>query len=119
MRPPPFAIWAASICALLAATVARAQAPQAPPQGPPIVRSIEVEYTGPGTVSKERILAQIRTRVGQPYSNEVVEQDIAALYKTGSIQNVRIFSKPQGNGLSGFVEWATRSVFARFVIAVS
>src|SRR2546423_7562276 len=121
-RPPPFAIWAASICALLGATVARAQAPQAgqaAPQGPPIVRSIEVEYTGPGTVSKERILAQIRTRVGQPYSNEVVEQDIAALYKTGSIQNVRIFSKPQGNGLSGFVEWATRSVFARFVIAVS
>jgi outer membrane protein assembly factor BamA len=47
---------------------------------------VDVEYTGPGTVSKERILAQMRTRVGQPYSNEVVEQDIAALYKTGSIK---------------------------------
>ena len=96
MRPPSFAIWAASICALLGAAVARAQAPQAPaapPQGPPIVRSIDVEYTGRSTVSKERILAQIRTRVGQPYSNEVVEQDIAALYKTGAIQNVRIFAQ--------------------------
>src|SRR5438552_7930732 len=116
MRPPPFAIWAASICALLAATVARAQAPQAAPQGPPIVRSIEVEYTGPGTVSKERILAEIRTRVGQRYSNEVVEQDIAALYKTGSIQNVRIFAQPQGNGLRVIVAVQTRSILREIVI---
>src|SRR5205809_3114450 len=116
MRPPPFAIWAASICALLAATVARAQAPQAPPQGPPIVRSIEVEYTGPGTVSKERILAQIRTRVGQPYSNEVVEQDIAALYKTGSIQHVRIFAQPQGDVLRVIVSVQTRSILREIVI---
>src|SRR6266480_1976186 len=116
MRPPPFAIWAASICALLAATVARAQAPQAPPQGPPIVRSIDVEYTGPGTVSKERILAQIRTRVGQPYSNEIVEDDIAALYKTGSIQNVRIFAQPQGDGVKVIVAVQTRSILREIVI---
>jgi outer membrane protein insertion porin family len=119
MRPPPFAIWAASICALLGATVARAQAPQAAaptPPPPPIVRSIDVEYTGPGTVSKERILAQMRTRVGQPYSNEVVEQDIAALYKTGSIQNVRIFAQPQGDGVKVIVAVATRSILREIVI---
>ena len=116
MRPPTFAIWAASICALLGAAVARAQAPQAAPQGPPIVRSIDVEYTGPGTVSKERILAQLRTRVGQPYSNEVVEQDIAALYKTGSIQNVRIFAQPQGDGLKVIVAVQTRSILSEIVI---
>src|SRR5246127_3711859 len=117
MRPPPFAVWAASICALLGATVGRAQAPQAAaPQGPPIVRSIDVEYTGPGTVSKERILAQIRTRVGQPYSNEVVEQDIAALYKTGSIQNVRIFAQPQGDGVKVIVAVQTRSILREIMI---
>ena len=117
MRPPPFAVWAASICALLGATVGRAQAPQAAaPQGPPIVRSIDVEYTGPGTVSRERILAQMRTSVGQPYSNEVVEQDIAALYKTGSIQNVRIFAQPQGDGLRVIVAVQTRSILREIVI---
>ena len=116
MRPPPFAVWAASICALLGATVVRAQAPQAAPQGPPVVRSIDVEYTGPGTVSKERILAQMRTRVGQPYSNEVVEQDIAALYKTGSIQNVRIFAQPQGDGLRVIVAVQTRSILREIEI---
>src|SRR5216110_1962046 len=109
MRPPPFAIWAASLCALLGAVLARAQAPQAAP-GPPIIRSIDVQYTGPGTVSKERILAHMRTRVGQPYSDQVVEQDIEALYKTGSILNVRIFAQPEGDGVKVTVAVQTRSI---------
>src|SRR6266487_2337934 len=109
MRPQPFVISLAFICALLGAGSAQAQ-------GSPTIRSIDVQYTGPGTVSKERILAQIRTRVGQPYSNEVVEQDIAALYKTGSIQNVRIYAQPQGDGLRVIVAVQTRSILREIVI---
>src|SRR5213594_813157 len=116
MRPPPFALWVASICALLAAGVARGQAPQVAP-GPPIIRSIDVQYTGPQTVSKERILAQIRTRVGQPYSNQVVEQDIAALYKTGSVHNVRIFAQPEGDGVKVIVDVQTRAIMREIEIA--
>src|SRR3989441_5201291 len=117
MRPPPFAIWAASICALLGAAVARAQAPPAAPQGPPIVRSIDVEYSGPATVSKERILAQMRTAVGQPYSDQVVEQDIRQLYSTGAIRNVRIFAQPEGEGVKVIVAVQTRSVVREIEIA--
>src|SRR5256712_6017667 len=109
MRPAPFAIWVASICALLGAISARAQNPQAA-QGPPIIKSIDVQYTGPGTVSKERILAQMRTKVGQPYSDQVVEQDIEPLYKTGSVLNVRTFRKPEGNGVKVIVAVQTRSI---------
>ena len=109
MRPAPFAIWVASICALLGAISARAQNPQAA-QGPPIIKSIDVQYTGPGTVSKERILAQMRTKVGQPYSDQVVEQDIETLYKTGSVLNVRIFAQPEGNGVKVIVAVQTRSI---------
>ena len=109
LRPPPFAIWVASICALLGMVSAQGQAPQATP-GPPIIRSIDVEYTGPGTVSKERILAQMRTKVGQLYSNQVVEQDIEALYKTGSVLNVRIFAQPEGDGVRVIVAVQTRSI---------
>src|SRR5438046_4660638 len=103
MRPQPFVISLAFICALLGAGSVQAQAP-------PIVRSINVEYTGPRTVSKERILAQIRTRVGQPYSDQVVEQDIEALYKTGAILNVRIFAQPEGDGVKVIVAAQTRSI---------
>src|SRR6266513_152322 len=116
MRPPPFTIWAASVCALLGAALARAQAPQAAP-GPPIIRSIDVQYTGPGTVSKERILAHMRTRVGQPYSDQVVEQDIEALYKTGAILTVRIFAQPQGDGVKVIVAVQTRSIMREIEIS--
>src|SRR5438128_11729111 len=106
MRPAPFAIWVASICALLGAVSTKAQGPQ----GPPIIKSIDVQYTGPGTVSKERILAQMRTKVGQPYSDQVVEQDLETLYKAGAVLNVRIFAQPEGNGVKVIVAVQTRSI---------
>ena len=109
MRPLPIAIWIASLCVLFTAVIVRAQAPQTAP-GPPIIRSIEVEYAGPATISKERILAQMRTKVGQLYSNEVVQEDIKALYKTGYIRNVRIFAQPQGDGVKVIIAVQTRAI---------
>jgi len=91
MRPPPFAILIASLCVLFSTVIARAQAPQSAP-GPPIIRSIDVEYTGPATISRNAFWRRMRTKAGQPYSNEVVQEDIKALYKTGYIRNVRIFA---------------------------
>src|SRR5262252_1304278 len=109
MRPPPIAIWVASFCTLFTAVIARAQAPQTAP-GPPVIRSMEVEYTGPATISKERILAQMRTKVGQVYSNEIVQADIKTLYKTGYIRNVRIFAQPEGDGVKVIVAVQTRAI---------
>ena len=99
-----FTLLVASVGWLLGAILAQAQ------QGPPTVRSIDVEYTGPATVSKERIIAQLRTGVGKPYSDAVVEQDIRQLYSTGAIRNVRIFAQPEGEGVKVIVAVQTRSV---------
>lgn len=85
-------------------------------QGAPIIRSIEVQYSGPATVSRERILAQMRTAVGQPYSDSTVEDDIRGLYKTGTIQNVRIFAQPEGDGVKVIVAVQTRPVIRELVI---
>ena len=115
MRPPPFAIWIASVCALFGSVLVRAQAPQ-PPTGPPMIRSLEVQYTGPATVSKEHVLAQMRTKVGQAYSNEIVQEDIKALYKTGFIRNVRIFAQPEGNGVKVIVAVQTRAIIREIEI---
>jgi outer membrane protein insertion porin family len=109
IRPRALAILFVLLSACAGVTSIQAQQPQQP-QGPPIIRSIEVEYSGPATVSKERILAQIRTRVGQPYSDQVVEQDIRQLYTTGSIRNVRIFAQPEGDGVKVIVAVQTRAV---------
>ena len=115
MRPPPLAIWIASVCALFGAVIARAQAPQAP-AGPPVIRSMDVQYTGPATISKERILAQMRTKIGQRYSNEILQEDIKALYKTGYIRNVRIFAQPEGDGVKVIVAVQTRSIIREIEI---
>ena len=114
MTPFPATIRHAAFALLLAIFavlgVPAIQAQQGPPPGPPMVRSIDVEYTGPATVSKERILAQMRTAVGQTYSDSVVEQDIRNLYSTGSIRNVRIFAEPVADGVKVIVAIQTRSV---------
>src|SRR5215469_18080573 len=115
MRPRPAAIWVASLCFLFGSVVARAQAPQSAP-GPPIIRSMDVQYTGPATISSERILAQMRTKVGQPYSNDVVQEDIKALYKTGYIRNVRIFAQPEGDGVKVIVAVQTRAILREIEI---
>ncbi|HEX8076848.1 MAG TPA: outer membrane protein assembly factor BamA [Chthoniobacterales bacterium] len=85
---------------------------QAPPeqQGPPIIKSVEIQYVGPQTLSREKIMSQIRTKPGQPYSESLVEQDIKALYRTGQVQNVRIFGQAEGEGVKVMVVLQTRSL---------
>src|SRR3954470_19403102 len=96
--------------AALCGTILPMHAQQQVPQGPPIVKAIDVEYSGPATVAKERILAQLRTGVGKPYSDEVVEADIRQLYSLGIIKNVRIFAQPEAGGVKVIVAVQTRSV---------
>ena len=93
------------------ALTARAQSPpDAAHQGPPIVRSVDVQYTGPATISRERILAQMRTKVGRPYSELVAEDDIRTIYATGHVENVRIFGQPYGDGVRVIVAIQTRTM---------
>jgi outer membrane protein insertion porin family len=101
---------------LLVSAVALFGAASARGQGAPIIRSIDVQYSGPATLAKERILAQMRTTVGQPYSDQTVEDDIRNLYKSGSIQNVRIFAQPEGDGVKVIVAVQTRAVVREIVI---
>jgi outer membrane protein insertion porin family len=69
-----------------------AQPPQpATRQQSPIVRQIEIQYAGPATLSRQRILSNMKTTVGQPYSEVTVEDDVRSLYATGLVTNVRIY----------------------------
>ena len=96
-----FPVLAASFALIFGAA---AQAPQpAPPQQALIVRQIDVQYAGAGAVAKEKILANMRTRVGKPYSEQAVEEDIRNLYNTGNISNVRIFGEPMPDGVKVIV----------------
>jgi len=91
----------AAVAPILSAGVQAQNAP-APNKAPNVVE-IEVQYAGPATVAKERLLANMRTRVGQAYSEQVVEEDIRNLYATGNVVNVRIFGEPKGDGVKVIV----------------
>lgn len=73
---------------------AHAQFPPAP-----TVQAIDIEFVGPESISRERVMANLATQIGQPYSEFAVEQDIRALYATGVIANVRIFAEPVPDGV--------------------
>jgi outer membrane protein insertion porin family len=86
------------------------QAPPQPekPQQSPIVRQIEIQYAGPATLSRQRILSNMKTTVGQPYSEQTVEDDVRALYATGLVTNVRIYGEPLPDGVKVIVVVQTR-----------
>ncbi|TSA35609.1 MAG: outer membrane protein assembly factor BamA [Verrucomicrobiaceae bacterium] len=112
----PTLIWCLLLPALifLAVPAMRAQTPQAP-QGP-IVKDIVVENVGAPSISKERVLANLATKVGQPYTERAAEQDIRALYATGGVSNVRLFAEPLGDGVKVTVLLQGRPVIEEVII---
>jgi len=103
------------VAALLATTAISLRAQTAPLQGP-IVKQIEVQYVGPESMSKDRVLSNLATQVGQPYSERTVEQDIRSLYATGTVANVRMFGEPFEDGVKVTVLLQGRPIVAEVLI---
>src|SRR6478735_796126 len=104
---------------LLGALTRNGNAQVAPPDpttsaNPPslIVRAIDIQFAGAVTVSKEKILANMRTQVGRPYSQQAVEDDIRNLYATGNVSNVRIFGEQIADGVKVVVVVAGKSAIS-------
>lgn len=108
-------ILATAVATLITLTITPTLLAQATP-GMPVVRSIEVQFLGPQTVSKEKILANMRTRVGRPYSPQVTDEDVRNLYATGNVTNVRMSGEPQGDGIKVIVVVVTKSNVSEVVI---
>ena len=90
-------------------------APSAPPAGP-IVRSIIVQYVGPETISRQRVTANLKTKVGDPYSERSAEEDVKSLYSTGDVANVRIFAEPQADGVGVIILVQGRAVVTEILV---
>ncbi len=65
----------------------------------PKVTEIVIDYIGPKSVSESVILSNMRTAVGQVYSDLIIEEDVRNLFRTGLFTNLRIFSEPQRGGV--------------------
>lgn len=80
---------------LAAAPLALAQVAEAPP-----VQRIQIEQVGPPAASEDLIRANIRTRVGAPYSRAAIDSDVRSLYATGYFSNVRVGEDRSSQGVS-------------------
>jgi len=81
----------------------------------PVVREIVIENVGAPSISKERVMANLATKVGLPYSERAAEQDIRALYATGGVSNVRMFAEPVGDGVKVTVLLQGRPVIEEII----
>jgi len=103
---------------LAAATLANLSplfAQEAAPQGP-IVKQIDVQFVGAESITRDRVLANLATQVGQPYSESTVEQDIRSLYATGTMANVRMFGEPFEDGVKVTVLLQGRPIISEVLI---
>lgn len=65
----------------------------------PVVREIEVRFTGPETVNRAIVIANIQTAVGKPFSRQIVEQDVRHLIETGFFADVRVLEENVPTGV--------------------
>jgi outer membrane protein insertion porin family len=63
----------------------------------PKVQQIEIKHVGPPAASEELVKANIRVKVGDPYTRTTVDDDVRNLYTTGYFYNIRV-SEDQVDG---------------------
>ena len=63
---------------------------QSEPESEPLVGEVEVIFEGVKTVSVQNIMAHIRLRKGEPFSQNLVDQSIRALYQTGNFEFIEV-----------------------------
>ncbi len=66
---------------------------------PPKVARIIIEHIGPHAASDSLILANIRTKTGETFSQASVDEDIKGLYSTGFFSNIRVAEKATTDGV--------------------
>ncbi|TLD70133.1 outer membrane protein assembly factor BamA [Phragmitibacter flavus] len=104
----------------------QAQAPDAAPQeaavAPRMVQAVEVISAGGAQIDESRIRANMATRVGNAFEEDVLEQDVKNLYTTGLVDNVeistsdvtggvRVLVRVTGRGAAGDVSFVGNTVF--------
>jgi len=73
--------------------------PVAHAQELPRVQQIEIKHIGPPAVSDALIKANIRLKIGDPYSRSGVDDDVRNLYSTGYFYNIRVAEERQAEGV--------------------
>ena len=69
-----------------------------------IVKQVQIIMAGGASVAENRIRANMATREGGPFSEEMVERDIKNLYATGLVENVEMSTQEIAGGIKVIVK---------------
>ena len=73
------------------------------------ISSVSIKFTGPETVTRQRILDNMSSKAGQKYSTEKIDEDIRNLVAKGLVEDVDIFVETRGGSLRLIVEVETKT----------
>ena len=68
------------------------------PAAPPVAE-VKIMHLGPAAASESMVRAHIRTRAGNEYSPNMLDEDVRTLYRTGFFQNVRVTRDETAGGM--------------------
>jgi outer membrane protein insertion porin family len=73
------------------------------------ISEVTIRYRGPKTISEDALRNQMTSKAGSPYRTENLDKDIAALYESGLVDDVRFLAEPVGeNSVNLIAEVTTR-----------
>lgn len=72
------------------------------------ISQVTIRYRGPKTVNEDVLRNQMTSKAGSTYRAENLDKDIAALYESGLVDDVRFFADPDGNSVNLIAEVTTR-----------
>jgi outer membrane protein insertion porin family len=65
----------------------------------PIVTKISIRYVGPQNVSDDFVRANIRVKVGEPFTRAAADEDVKGLYQTGYFFNIQVTEDENAGGM--------------------
>jgi len=65
----------------------------------PTVTKVSIRFVGPPNVSEDFIRANIRIRVGEPFTRAAADEDTAALYQTGYFFKIQVTAEDNAGGV--------------------
>ncbi len=72
------------------------------------ISQVTIRYRGAKTVNEDVLRNQMTSKAGSPYRSENLDKDIAALYESGLVDDVRFLAEPVGTGVNLIAEVTTR-----------
>jgi len=80
----------------------------------PVVKSVTaIEVKGNKAISTNNVLSKIKTRVGSPFSDNVISDDLKRLYLLGFFENIKIDSEDYKDGVKVIISVEERPIIEK------